>query len=119
MSTQIDKILVSVFIIVLGCTGNNIEFDGIDKSRIVDEAHIIMSEHIDGGIINDYPCEISKLKPKSIYVNDLGLFIVRDECFVEESGLFIPHDKSFDDKIGHDPEFIEISDQLFRYKIKG
>jgi hypothetical protein len=119
VSTRIDKIFLSLFLIVLGCTGNNINIDGIDKNKIVKEAQNIMLEHKDGGFIDDYPYEISKLNPKSIYVNDLGLFIVKDECFAEESGLFIPHNENFNEQINNEPEFIEISDQLFKYKIKG
>ena len=69
---------------------------------------------------NNWPSIFNKINANEITIKKHGLYIQLSESFVEESGLFVPS-KNFKVNIGpqYDPSYTEISNGVYKYRIKG
>ncbi len=80
--------------------------------------------------IERLPASIRALKPKTVYLNAEGIYIVLQSRFVEEAGLFYLHPSivipgqpvpngAVSPGPWTDPRFERIGTKLYRYRIKG
>lgn len=67
-----------------------------------------------------WPIAFNKLNAISVTAEENGLYIQINSSFTEETGLFIPT-KSFKVITGteYDPSYKEISNSVYKYRIKG
>ena len=110
--------LILIFIIT-SCSSGYVPNTNETK-KIYNEATKLLNRN--KGIINKnkWPAIFTKINASSVIAQKHGLYIQTNSSFVEETGLFIPT-KSFKVKTGteYDPSYTEISNGVYKYRIKG
>ena len=110
--------LILIFIIISCSTGY--EPNTNETKEIYNVATKLLSKN--KGIIekNTWPVIFNQINAISVTVKKQGVYIQTNNSFVEETGLFIPI-KGFKVKTGteYDPSYKEISNGVYKYRIKG
>lgn len=105
---------------ILTSCSSEYESNTNETKPIYNAAEKLLNEN--KGIINKnkWPKIFVKINATSITAKKNGLYIQTNNSFVEETGLFIPV-KGFKVKTGneYDPSYKEISNNVYKYKIKG
>ena len=97
------------------------EIDRATADAIIEDAKDILLKAPIGPLDSStWPNSLTVLSPKSIRVAEDGLYIVTYSFFVEESGLFVVRDLAeFNWEAHFDPHFLQIKDALFEYYFTG
>jgi hypothetical protein len=66
-----------------------------------------------------WSAELRALNAKSVRVDEEGVYVVTDSCFVEEAGLFVPRHPEKFVAVGGDPEYRRIHGAVFSYRVRG
>ena len=85
--------LIPLLLILYSCTGtghyDTADFDLVTLNRAVAKLYTLPTSGVQ---IEEqwWPAEIAGLKPNSVSMSNIGIYIEIDSFFVERSGLFIP-----------------------------
>ena len=109
-----------VLIFIIASCSSEYEPSTNETKEIYNLATKILNEN--KGIIKKtkWPTTFNKLNAISVKAKENGLYIQINSSFTEETGLFIPT-KSFKVITGseYDPSYKEISNGVYKYRIKG
>ena len=113
-------IIVLLISLIASCVREPI-VSSADAQKIVAAAEQVMRTHKVTASVSEqeWPEEILNLKPKGVRVSAEGLYVVTDSWFVEEAGLFIPRNEAAPRNNSGDPQFRQLHEKLFTYRIKG
>ena len=113
-------ILSLILIFIITSCSSEYEPTVNETKEIYNEATKILSENKSIINKNKWPAIFNKINANTIIIKNHGLYIQLNESFTEEIGLFVPTE-TFKVKVGpeYDPSYKEISNGVYKYRIKG